>query len=85
MLNYNKISLIFGRVLGLENRLEGLCLKAGSALRKLLQGQEILVAFLVGMEGGKTHEGGEVVQIEIWDLLHSSHGIEEKGKSYNIF
>lgn len=56
MLNYNKISLIFGRVLGLENRLEGLCLKAGSALRKLLQGQEILVAFLVGMEGGKTHE-----------------------------
>ena len=41
------------RLIGMEKRLKGLRLEAGSPLRKLLQKQEILVAFLLGMEEWK--------------------------------
>ena len=45
-LECNILSVFLERFLGLKNRLEMLHLEAGSPLRKLLQEQEILVAFL---------------------------------------
>lgn len=74
-LEWNILSVFLERSLGLKNRLEMLHLEAGSPLRKLLQEQDILAAFL-----GKKRSGGMVALVEMEDLLAGLHGV--KGRSH---
>lgn len=65
--------------------MEGLHLEEGT-LRKLLQEQKILVAFVVGMEEWKDLWNiYKMALIEIWDLLHGLHRIKEKVKNHIKF
>ena len=85
MLNYNIISLIFWKdSLGQRRDWRGYVWKEGAHVcRKLLHKQEMLVAFLLGMEEWKDPWNvGMVAWIELWDLLHVSHGLKEKGKTH---